>query len=492
MIKNGVLEEYTGPGGDVVIPDGVTSIGDRAFEGCNGLTSVTIPNSVTSVGHWAFYGCKSLTSITIRNGVKSIGVCAFSDCSSLTSVTIPGSVTRIEGLAFFGCKSLMSVTIPDGVPSIGNGAFSECDGLADSNGMVIVGSILFQCFSPGVAVNVPDGVTSISGCAFYGCKSLTSVTIPDSVTSIEFAAFSGCVSLTDITLPRLLTYIGVGAFSDCGRLVSVTIPEGVTVIDDKAFCGCSRLASVTLSKELKSIGNRAFDGCEKLRAFSISPGSKRFKTVDGVLFSKSGSRLVLYPFGRDAGRYTVPEEVDSIGTDAFRRVTAVNTVMLSRNVKKVVKSAFGASTAWALFYDPGLAQALPNPVYIGGPLDDLPGKVRKAALNGFLYARSTGIKEVEPWKDSYLNYIKQNFETYAKRAMQDGVLLQLMLDSHLFDENIVTQLIERFVRADRPDLTAVVLEHQSREFDAVGKKTALSLGEYDQAEAGGGTRRHDH
>ena len=110
----------------VIIPDSVTSIGDDAFRGCDGLTSVTIPNSVTSIGNSAFSGCSGLTSVTIPNSVTSIGDYAFRNCSGLTSVTIPNSVTSIGGSAFSGCSGLTSVTIPNSVTSIGYWAFYGC------------------------------------------------------------------------------------------------------------------------------------------------------------------------------------------------------------------------------------------------------------------------------------------------------------------------------------------------------------------------------
>ena len=208
---------------------GLTSIGNGAFRGCSGLTSVTIPNSVTSIEQSAFEGCSGLTSVTIPNSVTSIGGGAFYGCSGLTSVTIPNSVTSIRDQAFYGCRSLTSVTIPNSVTSIGRGAFYGCSGLT--------------------SVTIPNSVTSIGHGAFYGCSGLTSVTIPNSVTSIGDYAFQKCSGLTSVTIPNSVTSIGNWAFYECSGLTSVTIPNSVTSIGSYAFYYCSGLTAVKVDKE---------------------------------------------------------------------------------------------------------------------------------------------------------------------------------------------------------------------------------------------------
>lgn len=129
--EHGRLVRYAGPGGDVVIPDSVTSIEEYAFYECASVTSIKIPNSVTEIGWYAFSGCTSLTSITIPDGVTSIDDYTFSCCTSLSSITIPDSVTSIGLYAFSGCTSLTSITIPDSVTSIGDNAFYNCNKLPE-------------------------------------------------------------------------------------------------------------------------------------------------------------------------------------------------------------------------------------------------------------------------------------------------------------------------------------------------------------------------
>ena len=184
----------------------VTSIGDYAFSGCYGLTSITIPEGVTSIGESAFSGCSGLTSITIPSSVTSIGVSAFFGCSGLTSITIPNGVTSIGDNAFEGCSGLKSATIPKGVTSIGEFAFYYCSGLT--------------------SIIISEGVTSIGDFAFERCSKLKSITIPESVTSIGVYAFYECSQLSSVVfLPTTVPTLGVEAFDGVKDGCRIYVPS---------------------------------------------------------------------------------------------------------------------------------------------------------------------------------------------------------------------------------------------------------------------------
>ena len=218
------------------IPNEIASIGDSAFSGCTGLTSVIIPDSVTNIGDAAFSGCTGLTSVIIQDSVTNIGAYAFSGCTGLTEIDIPDSVISIGDRAFAECSALTEIVIPEGVETIGYGLIDGCDNLRSisfPSTLMNIGSeytVSFLCSGPAltnilVASDNPvyhsvDNcmIKTKTGTLIAGCNASV---IPNSVITIGDFAFSGCTSLKEITIPESVTDIGLGAFVGCTALTDI-------------------------------------------------------------------------------------------------------------------------------------------------------------------------------------------------------------------------------------------------------------------------------
>ena len=218
----------------LTIGDGVTSIGDYAFEDCSSLTSVTIPDSVTEIGHAAFANCSSLTSIVValdnavydsRDNCNAIIETATNALKvGCVATVIPKSVTSIGRYAFYGYSSL-AIAIPDSVTSIGDYAFYDCSGelVIDSN---------------FIETDFYDDSIRAANKWIDGAK-FSTIIIGDNITSIGSSAFHNCSSLTSVTIGNNVTEIGSYAFYNCSRLYRVTIGNGVTLIYPHAFSECN-------------------------------------------------------------------------------------------------------------------------------------------------------------------------------------------------------------------------------------------------------------
>ena len=192
-----------------------------------------------------------------------------------------------------------------------------------------------------------DGVAvvKVGESCFEGNTSVTSITIPDSVTSIEDYAFYNCTSLPSITIPDSVTSIGFGTFANCTSFTSVTIPDSVTSIGDYAFYYCTSLTSVTIPDSVTSIGERAFMNCTSLTSIPVNTDNLNYSSVDGVLFNKLQTSLILYPAGKEDDSYTIPDSVESIWNGAFSECSSLTSVTIPDSVTSIGVYAFHDCTS---------------------------------------------------------------------------------------------------------------------------------------------------
>ena len=373
----------------VDIRNGVTTIGEDAFDGCNALTNISIPTSVTSIGNYAFSNCYSLSSIELPTSLTSICKGTFNTCKSLTSITIPAGVTSIDDQAFEWCTALTSIDLPASVTSIGYYAFSLCTALS--------------------SIELPTSLTTICEKAFEACTSLTSITIPASVTRIDSYAFVKCSSLESISvaegntvydsrngcnaiiikesnklllgckntvIPTGVTSIGKEAFYKCTGLTSITIPESVTSIGEEAFESCNSLTTVIMQPTTPpTLGNDVFENCDELANIYVPAGTtETYKTTGNwatykdiiqtggtcgtnVYWSYNSTSNTLTIFGtgdmtndfegnnwenylNDITTVNISNGVTSIGDYAFSFCTGLTSIEIPASVKTIGNYAF--------------------------------------------------------------------------------------------------------------------------------------------------------
>ena len=263
---------------EIVIGDGVTSIGMSVFDSCSSLTSIEIPVGVTRLKDFVFYGCSSLTSITIPEGLTSIDGGAFQNCSSLTSIAIPAGVTSIGSSAFESCSSLTSIAILAGVTSIGESAFKDCSNLNT-----------IYCYKNSTADKYTD-YPSIAKKVYLDDATTTAFTFNSSTGTIT--GYSGSEKVVNIPSNIGGVYvkaIGENAFKNNTDIETVIIPEGVNSIEDFAFYKCTGLKYIFIPESVTSVSEDGFYRCGALNVTC-----KKGSTADNISLYPSGSTIVYY------------------------------------------------------------------------------------------------------------------------------------------------------------------------------------------------------
>ncbi|MBQ7624873.1 MAG: leucine-rich repeat protein [Clostridia bacterium] len=340
----------------VSLSNGITRVPRYAFAECRNLTTVSIPAGVTEIGDGAFRWCVSLESVSIPGSVEKVGSMAFSDCAALSNVTLGAGVKYIDSYAFENCASLSEITVPASAYGLGSGAFSGCTSLTDINAAAgseyfsSVGGVLFSADKttlrafPGGRTGeytIPAGVTSVDGFAFYRCA-LSAVGVAEGNTALS--AEDGVLLNKDKTAVLMCP---------AGKTGSYTAPETVVTVEWSAFA-YSSLSEINLGAALTTVRYDSFTDCSALTDVNVSESNKVFSSVNGVLFNKDRTEIILFPQGK-TGNILMPDGLLSITESAFSGCLGITGVVFPDSVQTIGNFAFmNCSNLSAVTFGSGL------------------------------------------------------------------------------------------------------------------------------------------
>ena len=397
-IEDGVITILVKSIKTLTIPSGVTTIPERAFEGCTNLTSVVIPTSVTSIGYGAFSGCNSLETITVpfvggsANSNQYLGHIFGAPIyyeqqnympSSLKEVIILEGCTFIDMFAFYWCEHLIHISIPSSVTYIGSYAFMLCRSLQGNeydNGIYLGNSdnpyhTFYKAKDTSISsIEINENCKVIYSDAFYKCDSLSTIIIPDGVITICGGAFTYCYALTTISIPSSVVNFGNSSiFSGCDLLTgneygnaiylgdsnnpyyvlykakdksitSCNVHDNCKIIFFSAFSECKNLASISIPDGLTDIYNFAFYNCVKLTSINLP------KTIVvlgfGTFSNCSGLQSIIIPDGMteiedimfsDCTSLTsviIPSSVTFIGFDSFGNCSSLTSITFTGTMEE--------------------------------------------------------------------------------------------------------------------------------------------------------------
>ena len=413
----------------VTIPNGVTTIGFSAFNGCIKLEKIKFSSNLDTVCENAFNNTKWFnnqsnglvyvgkvaykykgdmprnTKITVKSDTVSISESAFKDCANLTAILIPSSVKHIDKYAFYNCQGLTKLNFNDGIERIENDAFGSCEKLT--------------------SVNFSETLKSIGAFAFVECKKLSEITIPQSVTSVGEYAFSGCENLASVTVSDDLPYVGGRAFEktkwlnsqpdgvvyigksaygykgDMPKNTELSLKSGITNISGYAFYEEKNLTSVKIPETVNRIGNWAFLDCEGLKNVNIPDGVKR---IESWTFSNCSSLTNI----------TVPDSVTVLDGLAFSYCTNLKNIELSKNLTEIGMGALSHCTSLETIDIPDSVIIMDNIAMAGcSELKSVNIGSKLKTVGGQVFAGCTSLEKVNVNLNNK-NYTSENGIWYDK------------------------------------------------------------------------------
>ena len=522
----------------VIIPENVKTIDYNAFIGCSSLTTVTlesdaivsasrtyqtslvktfgyqvnnyiIGSAVQSIGNCAFDGCTGVTSIELSNSVTSIGSCAFSGCSALPSIHIPHSVTSIGDYAFCSCNNLRDITSDIENPfDININVFEEktyqqgkltvpgnsIEKYREREGwknFVNIEGKNYDCMVNGIFYNlsgsqaivtyrdktgadysgdvvIPEtiehngktyDVTCIGDSAFYNCTGLNSISLPNSVASIGRNAFyntawfdnqpdgvvyAGKVAYaykgtmpkgTELVLKEGTLGIASYAFSDCQNMVSFTIPNSVRCLGNHSFISCTGLTSAFIPKNVTTIGIAPFDRCEGLENIVVEEGNPKYDSrnnCNAVIEKETGTLL------SGCKNTIIPNDISTIGEAAFSQCNGLSTITIPDNITAIKPFAFvSCENLTSIVLPPNLKAIDRQTFQLCTSLEsiDIPDNVENIGLRAFLDCKKLAKIKIGTGLRGCGEYAFSNCKSIASITIDNNYLVSMdyTVDSKLCD-----------------------------------------------------------
>jgi len=350
----------------VIIPEGVITIGELAFNNCYKLTDVVIPDSVTKIETRAFNRCENIEGVTFGKNVTEIGKSAFSGCKKLKSITIPDNITIIDMYTFSNCESLSELTFCSNIKEIGEYAFDKCKSLETiyfpgseskwkqlnissvGNNALTTAQVIFV--TPIIASGDcgeqltwglnSEGEFTISGSGeMYSWNdytevpwhkerlSILSATINTGATNISGYAFQGCFNLAEVKLPETITHIGDFSFDMCEKLQEISFPNSLIIVGNKAFGECISLKAIEFGNNVQKIDTDAFGGCTNLKDILLNENLKEIGT--GAFVNCTNIKSI-----------NIPNSVTTLGDGIFSNCRELNSIYIGAGVNKIGNSIF--------------------------------------------------------------------------------------------------------------------------------------------------------
>ena len=332
-----VLIKYNGTKSNVVIPDTVKHIAGGVFKNNTKISAVTLPDELLSIGENTFNGCTNLTAMTIPKSVVKIGGNAIPDACTI-SVYRPSagydyrSTNRIVLNSSFttGNETYYYIVNDDGCAEIigCTTTSTELTVPTDFDGIVVnkIGDYGFANCTTLNSITIPANILNIGKYAFTGCTGLVNATIPTTVNTVGDYAFNNCTGLKNVTISEGVQALGEGAFYNCISLIEAVVPDTAKYVGSYAFYNCTSMVTATIGTTAESIGDYTFYNCEKLENIVVGYS---VKTIGDYAF-----------YNCALGRVSIPSATVSIGNYAFAENDKMTKATLRKNLLTIGNGAF--------------------------------------------------------------------------------------------------------------------------------------------------------